>query len=75
MNDTTPSLSDATEVFISYSSEDRDRIDPIVQLVRAMKKLILYCVDINPEVNCQTQDVIQIWFKTQGEPMYQSEKI
>lgn len=38
MNDTTHSLSDAADVFISYSSEDRDRIDPIVQLVRAMKK-------------------------------------
>lgn len=33
-------------------------------------KLILNCVDINPEVNCQVQDVMQIWFKTQLEPMY-----
>ncbi len=38
MNDTTPSSSNAADVFISYSHEDRDRIDPIVQLVRAMKK-------------------------------------
>lgn len=38
MNDTTPSSSDAADVFISYSSEDRERINPIVQLVRAMKK-------------------------------------
>jgi len=38
MNDTTPASPDAADVFISYSSEDRDRIGPIVQLVRAMKK-------------------------------------
>jgi hypothetical protein len=38
MTDTTPSSSDAADVFISYSSEDRERIDPIVKLVRAMKK-------------------------------------
>ena len=38
MNDTTSSISDAADVFISYSSEDRDRIDPIVQLIRTLKK-------------------------------------
>jgi len=38
MNDSTPSRSDAADVFISYSSVDRDRINPIVQLVRAMKR-------------------------------------
>jgi TIR domain len=38
MNDTKTSSSDAADVFISYSSEDRDKIDPIVQLVRALKK-------------------------------------
>lgn len=38
MNNTTRSSSAAADVFISYSSEDRDRIDPIVKLVRAMRK-------------------------------------
>ena len=38
MNDTTPFSFDAADVFISYSSVDRYRIQPIVQLVRAMKK-------------------------------------
>jgi len=38
MNDTATSSSIAADVFISYSSEDRYRIEPIVQLVRAMKK-------------------------------------
>lgn len=37
MSGTTPSPSHAVDVFISYSSEDRYRIEPIVQLVRAMK--------------------------------------
>ncbi len=38
MNDASPSSPEAADVFISYSSEDRERIDPIVRLVRAMKK-------------------------------------
>ncbi len=38
MSDTTTSIPGAADVFISYSSEDKDRIDPIVRLVRAMKK-------------------------------------
>lgn len=37
MNDIPNSSPDGADVFISYSSEDRDRIDPIVRLVRAMK--------------------------------------
>lgn len=30
------------EVFISYSSVDRDKISPIVQIVRAMKKGLVF---------------------------------
>lgn len=33
-----PSSSDAADVFISYSTEDRERIGPIIQLIRATKK-------------------------------------
>lgn len=36
------STSVAPEVFISYSSEDRDKISPIVQIVRAMKKGLVF---------------------------------
>ena len=33
-------------------------------------KLILNCADVNPELNCYVQDVVQIWFRTMTEEVY-----
>ena len=37
-----PSVPVAAEVFVSYSSQDREAIAPIVQLIRAMKRGLVF---------------------------------
>ena len=32
-------------------------------------KLVLICIDTEPEVSCKVQDIKQLWFESQGEPM------
>ena len=41
MTNSADSPATAADVFISYSSEDRDKIAPIVQIVRALKKTVI----------------------------------